>query len=73
MNDDGRCEMSEMKTARGHDGARDEGCGARTDSFFFLLQKHVFSFGGEEILPQNLEKRIKSIVKVQELDLKSEG
>ena len=38
-----------------------------------FLQKHVFSLGGEEILPQNLKKTIKSIVKVRELNLKSEG
>ena len=34
--------------------AGDVGCGTRTDRY--VLQKHVFSFGREEILPQNLKK-----------------
>ena len=50
-NDGGRCELSEMKSARRHDGSKVEGCGTRTDRYF--LQKHVISLCGDNILPQN--------------------
>ena len=68
MDDRERCVMSKMKPARGTTTGND-GCGTRTDRYF--LKKHEFSFGRDQILLQNFNNRINSIVENQELNLKA--